>query len=73
MVAPLRPLWTALALGLIVGTTGLVGDLFASAMKRRAGVKDFGTTIPTMGGVLDVYDSLIFAAPFYLILTWVGL
>jgi phosphatidate cytidylyltransferase len=72
-VAPLRPVGATLVLGLAVGLAGLAGDLCASAMKRRAGVKDFGASVPTMGGVLDVYDSLLFAAPFYLIFVWWGL
>ena len=72
-IAPLRSIGTALALGLVLAAAGLSGDLFASAMKRKAEVKDFGAAVPAMGGVLDVYDSLIFAAPFYLVLAWAGL
>jgi len=50
-------------LGLLLGVFGQAADLAASAIKRQAGVKDFAATIPTQGGVLDVYDSLIFCLP----------
>lgn len=53
-----------LAAGLGLAVVGQVGDLFASAFKRAAGVKDYGAAVPANGGVLDVYDSLLFAAPF---------
>ncbi|MEM7343038.1 MAG: phosphatidate cytidylyltransferase [Chloroflexota bacterium] len=47
----------------------LFGDLAASKLKRDAGVKDFGNVLPRQGGILDIYDSLIFASPmFYLYL-----
>ncbi|MFC1791557.1 phosphatidate cytidylyltransferase [Gemmatimonadota bacterium] len=72
-VLPDRPLWGTLVVGMAIGVAGLAGDLFASAIKRKAGIKDFGRAVPTMGGVLDVYDSLLFAAPFYLILCWAGI
>jgi phosphatidate cytidylyltransferase len=57
-----------LAIGLLVGLAVQAGDLVASAVKRRAGIKDYGTVVPGSGGVLDVYDSLAFAAPFYALL-----
>ena len=47
----------------------LFGDLAASKLKRDVGVKDFGNVLPKQGGILDIYDSLIFVSPvFYLFL-----
>ena len=42
---------------------GMLGDLFASAIKRAVDVKDFGTLIPGHGGVMDRLDSIIMIAP----------
>lgn len=59
---------------LLIAGAGLCGDLFASRLKRRAGVKDYGDVIPTQGGVLDVYDAFIFVAPvFYYYLKFAAL
>lgn len=61
----LRDLWWAgaVAFGLAVGVTAQFGDLFESALKRGAGVKDSGTFMPAHGGVLDILDSLLPSAP----------
>jgi phosphatidate cytidylyltransferase len=49
--------------GLAVGLAGMVGDLAESLLKREAGAKDSGHSLGGLGGVLDLVDSLIFAAP----------
>lgn len=59
----------ALALGVLVGIFGQVGDLLESAMKRDVGIKDSSRFIPGHGGGLDRYDSFFFTVPlvyFYL-------
>jgi phosphatidate cytidylyltransferase len=50
--------------GVVLGGIGQVGDLLESLMKRDAEVKDSGRLIPGFGGILDVLDSPLFAAPF---------
>ena len=53
----------AILFGLIVGGMGQVGDLGASLLKRGSGVKDTGSAVPGFGGVMDLVDSLLTAAP----------
>jgi phosphatidate cytidylyltransferase len=52
-----------LALGLIVSVSGQLGDLALSSIKRDLGIKDWAATFPGHGGLLDRFNSLLFAAP----------
>jgi len=49
--------------GLAVGAAGMLGDLAESLVKRELGAKDSGRLLGGLGGVLDLIDSVIFAAP----------
>ncbi len=53
----------AILFGLIVGLAGVAGDLAESLFKRDCHIKDASATLPGFGGILDVIDSIIFAAP----------
>jgi phosphatidate cytidylyltransferase len=67
----LLPIGRALVFALVVSVTGQLGDLFESMLKRDAGSKDSARLVPEFGGVLDLMDSIIAAAPFaYLIFVW---
>ena len=58
-------------LGLALGVAGMLGDLAESLIKRDCQKKDASQVVPGFGGVLDVVDSVLFAAPAaYLWLRW---
>jgi phosphatidate cytidylyltransferase len=54
---------SAAAFGAVVGLAGVLGDLAESLIKRDRQRKDASQTVPGFGGVLDVVDSVLFAAP----------
>ena len=57
----------AAVLGILLPTIGCVGDLAESLIKRSVRVKDSASRVPGLGGLLDMLDSPVFAAPiFYL-------
>jgi phosphatidate cytidylyltransferase len=51
------------AFGLTVGLAGMLGDLAESLIKRDCERKDASQVVPGFGGILDVVDAIIFAAP----------
>jgi phosphatidate cytidylyltransferase len=63
LAVPAQPWGGWLVFGLIVGGAGMLGDLAESLIKREAGAKDSGRSLGGLGGVLDLVDSLLFAAP----------
>jgi len=56
-------IFSALLLGAVLGLVGIFGDLTESLLKRDSGCKDASQTLPGFGGILDVIDSILFAAP----------
>ena len=55
--------WGWIPFGLLVGAAGVVGDLAESLIKRDVGRKDSSSWLPGFGGVLDIVDSVLLAAP----------
>ncbi len=64
--------WYAALVGGLFAISGQAGDLLESVLKRDAGVKDSGQTLPGMGGVLDVLDSILLTSPlaFWMLTGW---
>lgn len=55
--------WAMAAYGLAGGIITELGDLAFSLIKREYGIKDYGNLLPGHGGMLDRFDSMVFAAP----------
>lgn len=60
----LGDLWIIITLSFLGSIVAQIGDLTASKIKRQVEIKDFGFIMPGHGGVLDRFDSILFASPF---------
>ena len=63
-ITPFKP-WQAAVIGFVVVILGFFGGIVMSAVKRDAGIKDYGHLIEGHGGMMDRIDSLTFAAPVF--------
>jgi phosphatidate cytidylyltransferase len=52
-------------MGFCIALTAPLGDLGESFFKRKTGVKDSSAFLPGLGGVLDIFDSVLFSVPLY--------
>ncbi|HUV62802.1 MAG TPA: phosphatidate cytidylyltransferase [Sedimentisphaerales bacterium] len=67
----IMPWYMAVGFGLCFAFLGQMGDLAESMMKRDAERKDSANKVPGFGGVLDIIDSILIAAPLaYLFFMW---
>ena len=67
-----KPLWWVVLFGILVTAAGMTGDLAESLIKRDSQTKDSSSWLPGLGGILDITDSLVFAAPISYFLWTIG-
>jgi phosphatidate cytidylyltransferase len=71
VICDIMPWWAAVVFGVLFAFIGQMGDLAESMLKRDAAQKDSAGHVPGFGGLLDVIDSTLVAAPFsYLFFMW---
>jgi len=71
LICDIMHLWLAIIFGLVFAFVGQLGDLAESIIKRDAEQKDSANKVPGFGGVLDIIDSPLVAAPLvYLFFMW---
>ncbi len=58
----------AVVFGIVMAVTGQLGDLLESMLKRDANIKDSASLVPEFGGILDMIDSPVVAAPFAILI-----
>ena len=64
-------IWALILYGFIGAAFTQLGDLAFSLVKREFDIKDYGRLLPGHGGMLDRFDSMVFAAPAMYLLTLV--
>lgn len=67
-----KPMLVPVILTIPFCVIGMLGDLFASSIKRAVGLKDYGNLIPGHGGILDRIDSIIMIVPLLFLLALYG-